>query len=59
VFETNPGAITSKSERAHGLVGVWGVAEPSALLTSGAEELLVTRKKTTLATIAVARKQFT
>ena len=59
VFETNPDAVTSKSERAHGLVGVWGVAEPAALLTSGAGELLVTRKKTTRATIAVARKKFT
>ena len=59
VFETNPGAITSKSERAHGLVGVWGVAEPAALLTAGASELLVNRKKTTRATIAIARKNFT
>ncbi len=58
VFETNPGAITSKSERAHGLVGVWGVAEPAALLTANAVELLVTRKKTARATIAVARKNF-
>ena len=59
VFETNPGAITSKSKRAHGLVGVWGVAEPAALLTAGASELLVTREKTTRATIAIARKDFT
>ncbi len=59
VFETNPDAVTSKSDQAHGLVGVWGVAEPAALLTSGAGELLVTRKKTTRATIAVARKTFT
>ncbi|MQG45833.1 MAG: cobalamin biosynthesis protein CbiG [SAR202 cluster bacterium] len=59
VFETNPGAITSKSERAHGLVGVWGVAEPAALLTAGASELLVNREKTTRATIAIARKDFT
>ncbi|NQW23544.1 MAG: cobalamin biosynthesis protein [SAR202 cluster bacterium] len=58
IFETNPKAITSKSERAHGLVGVWGVAEPSALLTANASELVVTRKKTTRATIAVAQKQF-
>lgn len=58
VFAANPGAITSKSERAHGLVGVWGVAEPSALLTAGAKELLVTRKNTSRATIAIARKQF-
>ena len=59
VFETNPGAITSKSERAHGLVGGWGVAEPAALLTAGASELLVNREKTTRATIAIARKDFT
>lgn len=58
VFETNPNAITSKSERAYGLVGVWGVAEPSALLTAGASELLVTRKNTERATVAVARKNF-
>ena len=58
VFETNSGAITSKSERAHGLVGVWGVAEPSALLAAGAGELIVTRKNTTRATIAIARKIF-
>ena len=59
VFETNTGAITSKSERAHGLVGVWGVAEPAALLTAGASQLLVNREKTTRATIAIARKDFT
>jgi len=59
VFETNTGAITSKSERAHGLVGVWGVAEPAALLTAGTSKLLVTREKTTRATIAIARKDFT
>ena len=59
VFETNPGSITSKSERAHGLVGVWGVAEPAALLTAGASQLLVNREKTTRATIAIARKDFT
>ena len=58
IFETNPEALTSKSERAHGLVGVWGVAEPSALLSSGAKDLIVTRKQTSRATIAVARKTF-
>lgn len=58
VFETNPGAVTSRSERARELVGVWGVAEPSALLTAGAGELVVTRKNTTRATIAIARKNF-
>ena len=58
VFETHPGAITSKSERAHGLIGVWGVAEPAALLNAEAGELLVTRKNTPRATIAIARKVF-
>ena len=46
------------SERAHSLVGVWGVAEPAALLESGAEELLVRRRNTDRATIAVARRPF-
>ena len=58
LFKTNPDSLTSKSERAHKLVGVWGVAEPSALLTSGARVLLVNRKNTARATIAVARKRF-
>ncbi len=40
---------------AHRLLGVWGVAEPAALLASGSRELLVTREKTDRATIAVAR----
>jgi cobalamin biosynthesis protein CbiG len=35
------------------------VAEPAALLTAGASELLVTREKTPRATIAIARKDFT
>ena len=48
----------TRSERAHGLVGVWGVAEPAALLASGADQLLVHRKKTTRATIAIARRSY-
>jgi cobalt-precorrin 5A hydrolase len=48
----------TRSERAHALVGVWGVAEPAALLASGAGQLLVSRKKTTRATIAVARRSY-
>ena len=40
---------------AHRLIGVWGVSEPAALLASGANGLLVTRQKTHLATIAIAR----
>lgn len=48
----------TRSERAHGLVGVWGVAEPAALLASGADRLLVSRKKTARATIAVAKRSY-
>ena len=46
------------SARAHRLVGVWGVAEPAALLASGAESLLVARQATGQATIAIARRNF-
>lgn len=46
------------SPRAHRLVGVWGVAEPAALLASGAKSLLVTRQATGQATIAIARRNF-
>ncbi len=44
------------SKKAHELVGVWGVAEPAAMLASGRGRLLVARKKTDRATIAVARR---
>ena len=46
------------SPRAHRLVGVWGVAEPAALLASGAKSLLVPRQATGQATIAIARRNF-
>lgn len=46
------------SASAHSLAGVWGVSEPSALLESGAERLLVERRNTSLATIAVERRPF-
>jgi len=46
------------SENPRRLVGVWGVAEPAALLASGSNGLLVTREKTSCATIAVARRMF-
>lgn len=46
------------SPRAHRLVGVWGVAEPAALLASGAKSLLVARQATGQATIAIARRNF-
>ncbi len=45
------------SANARRLVGVWGVAEPSALLASGASELLVSKQTAARATIAVARRQ--
>ena len=46
------------SANARRLVGVWGVAEPAALLASGAERLLVTKQTSARATIAVARIDF-
>lgn len=45
------------SANARRLVGVWGVAEPSALLASSASQLLVPKQTAARATIAVARKQ--
>ncbi|MDE2778599.1 MAG: cobalamin biosynthesis protein [Chloroflexota bacterium] len=47
--------LPTPSAVAHGLLGVWGVSEPAALLASGAERLLVTRRKTDRATLSVAR----
>ena len=56
--ESVPGLLRpTPSPVAHRLLGVWGVSEPAALLSSGAQDLLVTRQKTTRATIAVARIQ--
>ena len=47
------------SANARRLVGVWGVAEPAALLASGASRLLVAKQTAERATIAVARKEST
>ena len=60
VFDDGQAAANppTRSARAHGLIGVWGVSEPAALLASGADQLLVTRKKTDRATVAVARRPF-
>lgn len=44
------------SANARRLVGVWGVAEPAALLASGASRLLVAKQTDGQATISVARK---
>ena len=41
--------------RVHALLGIWGVAEPSALLAAGSRKLLAPRTKTDRATIAIAR----
>ena len=43
------------SENARRLVGVWGVAEPAALLASGAERLVITKTTAARCTVAVAR----
>ena len=47
------------SANARRLVGVWGVAEPAALLASGASRLLVAKQTAQRATVAVARKEST
>ena len=47
------------SANAKRLVGVWGVAEPAALLASGASRLLVAKQTAERATVAVARKEST
>ena len=55
VFADLPDAGLNKSEAAHRLLGVWGVAEPAALLAAGSKELVIPRQKTRRATLAVAR----
>ena len=56
--DTEREGLPTPSAVAHGLLGVWGVSEPAALLASGAERLLVTRRKTDRATLSVARIPF-
>jgi len=48
----------TRSEKAHSLLGIWGVAEPAAILASGSDALLVPRHKGARATVAVARKNY-
>ncbi len=56
-FEGSAGQGVTPSA-ARRLLGVWGVAEPAALLASGSGELVVPRQKAARATIAVARMAF-
>ena len=53
-----PGFAPTPSPAPQRLVGVAGVAEPAALLASGANRLLVARQKSARATVAVARRVF-
>lgn len=46
------------SEKAHSLLGIWGVSEPAAILASGSNSLLLPKHKGVRATVAVARKKF-
>ena len=55
VFVDHPAAGLNKSAAAHRLLGLWGVAEPAALLAAGSQELALPRQKTDRATLAVAR----
>lgn len=48
-------SVATARSRVHGLLGVWGVSEPAALLAAGSRELLAERIKTDRATIAIAR----
>ena len=45
------------SEKAHSLLGIWGVSEPAAILASGNNALLLPKHKGARATVAVARKK--
>jgi cobalamin biosynthesis protein CbiG len=56
-FQAGAGRGATPSAAAR-LLGISGVAEPAALLASGATELLVPRQKSQRATIAVARVVF-
>lgn len=53
--DTGVGGL-NPSANAKRLVGVWGVAEPAALLASGASRLLVSKQTAERATIALARR---
>lgn len=55
VFADHPAAGLNKSAAAHRLLGLWGVAEPAAMLAAGSQELALPRQKTDRATLAVAR----
>lgn len=55
VFVDHPDAGLNKSAAARRLLGLWGVAEPAALLAAGSQELALPRQKTDRATLAVAR----
>ena len=53
------GQALNPSTNARRLVDVWGVAEPAALLASGASRLLVAKQTAERATISIARKETT
>ena len=55
---TIPGFAPTPSPAPQRLLGVAGVAEPAALLASGANRLLVAKQKSAGATVAVARRVF-
>lgn len=55
VFVDHPAVGLNKSAAAHRLLGLWGVAEPAAMLAAGSQELALPRQKTDRATLAVAR----
>ncbi len=48
--------LPNLSRAAYRALGVWGVAEPAAMLAAGTDELLVEKQKHTNVTVAVAEK---
>ena len=44
-----------RSEKAHSLLGVWGVSEPSSLLAADSYDLVMNKRKSECATVAAAR----
>lgn len=44
-----------RSEKAHNLLGVWGVSEPSSILAADSVDLVMSKRRSDCATVAVTR----
>ena len=47
-----------RSEKAHSLLGVWGVSEPSSLLAADSYDLVMNKRKSECATVSAARIKY-